>query len=80
MSAGWAHGSTHRWRQLRAAILQRDGYRCHICGHTGADSVDHLRPVAHHGTDHPSNLAAAHRHCNESRGDQLIAPLTSRRW
>ena len=28
MSNAWAGGSTRAWRKTRAAVLQRDGYRC----------------------------------------------------
>lgn len=28
MSKAWAGGSSRRWRNLRAMVLQRDGYRC----------------------------------------------------
>ncbi len=58
---GDARTSTPQWRGLRQQILQRDGYRCHVCGLLGADEVDHLTPVSKGGTDHPRNLAAIHR-------------------
>lgn len=34
-----------RWRALRAAILERDGYRCKRCGAGGRLEVDHIEAV-----------------------------------
>lgn len=40
---------TKRWERLRAAILQRDGYRCQMAAHAGksipADTVHHIFPL-----------------------------------
>lgn len=64
------------WRRMRAAVLAASDV-CWICGHQGADSVDHLHPLARGGSAlDPSNLAPAHhnpcptcgRRCNASRG------------
>ena len=54
-------------------MLARDGYRCHICGGPGADSVDHLDPVSTHGPRIPplDRLAAAHVGCNSRRARKL---------
>ena len=30
MSTAWAKGSTRSWRQLRAYVLDRDGWRCQV--------------------------------------------------
>jgi len=68
------------WRDLRAVVLERDGWRCHLCGgmidpnprsHTEplAGEADHLKPVAHGGSNQLTNLAAAHVRCNRRRGD-----------
>jgi 5-methylcytosine-specific restriction protein A len=74
-------GSTRRWRQLRAAVLVRDAYQCWLCGLDGADSVDHVIPRTHGGTDDPTNLRAAHSRCNSSRGESVPdVPATSRTW
>ena len=57
------------WRALRPAILARDGYVCQLCGLPGADSVDHIIPMAQGGDRlDPSNLRAAHRSCNSAAG------------
>ena len=61
------------WARVRRAVLARDGYRCHICGGPGADSVDHLDPVSTHGPRIPplDRLAAAHVGCNSRRARLL---------
>lgn len=60
------------WRRLVAYVVRRDGGICHLCGRPGADSADHLIPVAEGGTDDPSNLRAVHHNagprCNRVRG------------
>lgn len=64
-------GSTWSWRQTRTLILRRDGYRCQVNSDrcTGAATeVDHILPKARGGDDSPSNLRAACRACNRSRG------------
>jgi 5-methylcytosine-specific restriction protein A len=60
------NGSTRQWRSTRAAILARDHWQCQICGHR-AEHVDHILPLAHGGTDAPSNLRATCTGCNLSR-------------
>lgn len=56
------------WNQISRRIISRDNGICHICGLPGADTADHLVPRAKGGTNHPSNLAAAHRACNSRKG------------
>lgn len=41
---------------------------CWRCGRHGADTVDHVVPLAHGGTHALDNLRPAHRHCNLSAG------------
>jgi 5-methylcytosine-specific restriction protein A len=80
------------WKQIRLAILVRDGYACQINrpGCTGrATQVDHIVPINEGGAwwDR-TNLRAACAHCNIGRGEgngnlqrrrhQPIPP--SRRW
>ena len=57
---GDARTSSTAWRRTRARILRRDRGVCYVCGRSGADEVDHLRPVAEGGTDDDANLAAIH--------------------
>lgn len=56
------------WKQISRKVIARDKGICHICGLPGADTADHLIPRSKGGTNHPSNLAAAHRACNSRKG------------
>lgn len=65
------------YRRWRTAVLARSTI-CWICGHDGADSADHLVPLARGGALlDPDNGAPAHhapcptcsRRCNTARGD-----------
>jgi 5-methylcytosine-specific restriction endonuclease McrA len=55
---------------------------CHICGQSGADSVDHVIPLARGGTDARSNLRPVHHNvwpkCNRQKGDRDYAPIIRR--
>lgn len=80
-----AQRSSRPWRRARAAIL-RTSTICWLCGEDGADSVDHVIPVALGGTNALSNLRPAHHHvpnsrgvrCNMVKGDKLVAPVMKR--
>lgn len=65
------NGSTRKWRETRARMLRTLPARCGICGqwitHPGTCDVDHILPVEHGGTDHPSNLRLTHASCNRGR-------------
>lgn len=70
-----------RARQDRNRRILKASDVCHICGHAGADAVDHVVPLARGGTEHPSNLLPAHhdvscstcgRRCNRDKGDKLM--------
>lgn len=51
-------------KALAEAIHARDHSVCHICGHPGADQIDHKVNVKHPDAptdvDHPDNLAPIH--------------------
>lgn len=68
------------WSRVKAAVIRRDGGRCHLCGELGADTADHLVPVSHGGALYAmSNLAAAHHNpCNLIRGDRDIEEARAR--
>jgi 5-methylcytosine-specific restriction endonuclease McrA len=76
------NATTPRRRRIdkatRAYVLQRDNYRCWICRSSTprADTVDHIKPVAHGGTDLISNLKAAHQLCNSRRGNRAERTAT----
>lgn len=56
-----ARGSTRAWRNLRAAILATNN-TCALCQRPGADTVDHIIPVAARPDleYEPSNLRPMH--------------------
>lgn len=58
---------------LRAAVLQRDGYKCSYCG---AENVplycDHIQPYSRGGATSFDNLTAACKPCNSSKKDRDI--------
>ncbi|MFJ6566565.1 HNH endonuclease [Streptomyces sp. NPDC091292] len=77
--------------QTREMYARRDGWTCQLCGSeiprrivSNDDhnlAVDHIRPVAAGGTDHPSNVRAAHQACERSRrgsrdGEEFIPPAS----
>lgn len=65
--------------EVRRMYARRDGWTCQLCGGGIPElpvandshnlSIDHVRPQAAGGTDHPSNVRAAHQACNKSRRD-----------
>ena len=84
--------SQHHKRMSGAARQKRNrkifaekGDVCHICGHPGADAIDHVRPVSKGGSDtDPENLMPAHhdtpcptcgRKCNRIKGDRLMSDI-----
>lgn len=75
--------------QVREMYARRDGWTCQLCGGeiprrivSNDDHnlvVDHIRPVAAGGTDHPSNVRAAHQTCARIRrgypeGEEFFPP------
>jgi 5-methylcytosine-specific restriction enzyme A len=65
---GKRNGSTSAYRKERAFVLERDKGICWICRKAGANTADHIVPVSKDGSDHRSNLRAAHKSCNSRRG------------
>jgi 5-methylcytosine-specific restriction endonuclease McrA len=56
-----------RAQKITRLILARENYVCHLCGFYGADTIDHLLPLADGGGYTHENLRAAHRSCNSRR-------------
>lgn len=49
------------WRRLVAYVLDRDQGICHLCGHPGADTGDHVHRIEDGGLElDPDNVKAAH--------------------
>lgn len=55
-----------RWKTLRMAVLERDGFRCRECGAPGRLEVDHVKPVRTHPdlAYDPANLQALCPSCH----------------
>jgi 5-methylcytosine-specific restriction endonuclease McrA len=61
--------------KIRLLILERDGYKCQLCGKTAKDThleVDHKIPVAKGGTDSLDNLWTLCIECNRGKSDLSI--------
>ncbi|MFF7180150.1 HNH endonuclease [Streptomyces sp. NPDC008121] len=83
--------TAYGYRKARARFLAEQDV-CHICGHAGADVIDHITPVskAPHLARDQDNWAPAHgvngcptcgRKCNGEKGDRAAPRLiTSRDW
>lgn len=58
---------------MRAAVLERDGFVCGICGDEIEDDlhIDHIRPVSRGGETVLDNLQPAHARCNLSKGARM---------
>ena len=68
-------------KRARRRILDRDEWRCYLCQrpiprgvewpHPLSGTIDHVMPVSAGGSDDPSNLRAAHWHCNQEKADRI---------
>lgn len=69
--AGNASPERRAWekvaRFLRPLILERDGYRCVLCGSGGPLEVDHRTPLARGGSNDETNLQTLCRPCNRRK-------------
>lgn len=76
--------------EVRRMYARRDNWTCQLCGNGIPQrpvqndshnlSIDHIRHQSFGGTDHPSNVRAAHQACNKSRkdsGDEEFTPPRS---
>ncbi len=59
--------------RLRYQIMQRDGFRCVLCGASQANGatlhVDHIQPISKGGLTVPENLRTLCDLCNFGKGD-----------
>ena len=79
MSRHHQRASSRAWRRLRAAVLDRDDYRCRKCRVRTAEQVHHLVPVARDGAYwDPENLIAVCRPCHRALHDTRTA--AQREW
>lgn len=67
---------------LKRRLLREQANVCALCGMAIASiskcDVDHLVPLARGGTNHESNLVAAHRQCNKEKAAKTLAEY--RQW
>lgn len=64
-------------KKLRYLIMERDGFRCCICGRTAKETkleVDHKIPVSKGGTDSLDNLWTLCIDCNRGKSDLIYKP------
>lgn len=61
-----------KWRKLRRAILDRDGWRCQRCGRAGALEAHHVN--GNPSDNRPANLAAVCRPCHIELHRPPVAP------
>ena len=76
MEGGTRWGGRPRAR-ARAETFRRWGHICHLCGHEGANEVDHLGELRYGGSSYdPANLRPAHG--SNSPCPVCISPTTGR--
>lgn len=80
MSAGWAGGSSRRWRRIRAQVLARDGYLCQlrlpgVCTvHAPLEGGHVHHTLGKDRGDDPAHLIAACEACNLAVGEPVPDP------
>lgn len=66
--------------KLRLDVMERDDYRCQMCGRTVEDGVklhiDHIVPVSKGGTNDMNNLQVLCHKCNLAKHDRLDLKAT----
>lgn len=68
---GGKMGASQR-KNMRAAIVARDGKGCWFCGAAttpATESIEHLVPRSKGGPDTLANFVLAHKNCNVTAGD-----------
>lgn len=75
---GWAFVHWRKWQdgdyrknipvRVRAAVMERDGYTCVLCGATDNLSLDHIIRYRDDGPDTVENLRVLCMPCNLERG------------
>ena len=70
----WLNGTESK-RVLYERVLERDGYRCHLCGKRVTRkhlSFDHVIPLSKGGANVEMNIAMAHRSCNSQKHNKVL--------
>ena len=56
--------ATADYEELRLRILERDGWRCQVCGNRQQLDIHHIFPRSRGGTDSQDNLTTLCRTCH----------------
>lgn len=68
--------NTSQWLLVRRVLARTLPCPCPYCGRMVMAGqrwdIDHAIPAAQGGSDHLSNLRAAHRHCNRQAGQAML--------
>lgn len=74
--------SQRKYKAVRLQVLARDMYTCYYCNGE-ADTVDHIVPISRSDDKseayNPSNLIAACKSCNSSRGNKSMGVFLASR-
>jgi len=69
------------WNVIRRQILQRDGYRCQICGEQKDLSVHHIIPLSMGGDSTTGNLRVLCHTCHQQvHGKRVVRDRTKKRF
>jgi len=63
-------------KKTRFEVLKRDGFKCQYCGASAPDvrlQVDHIKPVAHGGSDAIRNLVTSCQPCNIGKATSTLS-------
>ena len=69
------HPSGTVWKRIKANVIAAHNGICHLCGHPGAEQVDHVEQYAEGGTDDISNLKPAHGSANSQKNPCPVCGL-----
>lgn len=65
------------WSEIRKIVLERDGFKCTVCGTTGLLDVHHIHPKYFGGSHDPQNLISLCRKCHTDQHIDLQITLGS---
>lgn len=60
--------------QLMLALIERDGYKCAVCGTIENLTIDHVIPLSKGGSDEIKNLRILCRAHNSKKSDKITEP------
>ena len=65
------------WKRRRLRILDRDGWRCVLCGAASRLEVDHRVPLQDGGLEEDENLRALCRSCHIEKAQKAALSCTA---